>query len=278
VKLESMEKMGREMAGKRSEGKVEGSRNLVAIDGRNAIFEALRGPRHVEKIYVSRNARRTLSLAKVVSAATSKGVPVVEVSREEIESIANTEVHQGVVALVSPYRYLTLSQLIKEIEGTVNPLVLVLDGIEDPQNFGSLLRVADATGTCGVVIRKKRSCEITPSVVRASAGACEHVRVARVGSIADAVSRLKEAGLFVVGADAGASTEFTGARLDGPAAIVLGSEGKGLERLVRERCDLLVSIPMLGRVESLNVSVAGALLLYEALRQRGFDIRKGRRR
>ena len=201
---------------------------------------------------------------EVGRAAAARGVTVNRASRQRIEELARGGVHQGVAARVEPYPYSGLAEILSFPE----PLVLVLDGVTDPRNLGAVLRAADGAGAGGVVIPKDRAVGVTAAAVKASAGASEHVRVARVTNLRRAVDTMKEAGLWVYAAEAG-GTPYTELDLDGAVALVLGSEGRGVRRLVREGCDGTVSIPMLGAVESLNVSVASAVLLYEARRRRG---------
>ncbi|MDP9410313.1 MAG: 23S rRNA (guanosine(2251)-2'-O)-methyltransferase RlmB [Actinomycetota bacterium] len=193
------------------------------------------------------------------------GVPVKKVPRSRVDELARGGVHQGVVARAEPYPYSGLEEIVAAPE----PLVLVLDGVTDPRNLGAVLRAADGAGASGVVIPKDRAVGVTAAAVKASAGASEHVRVARVTNLRRAVDRIKEAGVWVYAAEVG-GTPHTGLDLSGPVALVLGSEGRGVRRLVREGCDGAVSVPMLGAVESLNVAVAAAVLLYEARRQRGW--------
>ena len=202
---------------------------------------------------------------EVAKAANARGVDVSKVSRARIEEMARGGVHQGIVARVEPYPYSGLEEILSAPE----PLVLVLDGVTDPRNLGAVLRAADGAGASGVVIPKDRAVGVTAAAVKASAGASEHVRVARETNLRRAIDRMKQAGLWVYAAGAG-GTPYTELDLAGPVALVLGSEGRGVRRLVREACDGEVSIPMLGAVESLNVSVASAVLLYEARRLRGW--------
>jgi 23S rRNA (guanosine2251-2'-O)-methyltransferase len=197
--------------------------------------------------------------------ASERGVAVNKVPRERADELARGGVHQGVVARVEPYPYSGLEEILSSAE----PLVLVLDGVTDPRNLGAVLRAADGAGANGVVIPKDRAVGVTAAAVKASAGASEHVRVARETNLRRAIERMKEAGLWVYAAEAG-GTPYTDLDLAGPVALVLGSEGRGVRRLVREACDAEVSIPMLGAVDSLNVSVASAVLLYEARRRRGW--------
>ncbi|HEX5974562.1 MAG TPA: 23S rRNA (guanosine(2251)-2'-O)-methyltransferase RlmB [Rubrobacteraceae bacterium] len=202
---------------------------------------------------------------EVAKAAAARSVDVKRASRQRVEELARGGMHQGVAAAVEPYPY---SGLV-EILSTHEPLILVLDSVTDPRNLGAVLRTADAAGASGVVIPKDRAVGVTAAAVKASAGASEHVRVARETNLRRAIDEIKEAGLWVYAAEVG-GTPYTELDLAGAVALVLGSEGRGVRRLVREGCDGTVSIPMLGAVESLNVSVASAVLLYEARRRRGW--------
>ncbi len=229
------------------------------IYGVRPVIEALRGGRRevFEVLDASGNAG-------VTEAAEAVGVPVKKVSHARVGELARGAVHQGVAARVGPYPYVELEDLLAALD----PLVVVLDGVTDPHNLGAVLRVAEGAGASGVVIPKDRAAGITAAAVKASAGASEHVPIARVTNLRRAIDPMKEAGLWVYAAEAG-GTPYTELDLTGSVGLVLGSEGKGVRRLVREGCDGAVSIPMLGAVESLNVSVAAAVLLYEARRQRG---------
>jgi 23S rRNA (guanosine2251-2'-O)-methyltransferase len=202
---------------------------------------------------------------EVAKAAAAQSVDVKRASRQRVEELARGGMHQGVAAAVEPYPYSGLG----EILSTPEPLVLVLDGVTDPRNLGAVLRTADAAGASGVVIPKDRAVGVTAATVKASAGASEHVRVARETNLRRAIDEMKWAGLWVYAAEVG-GTPYTELDLAGAVALVLGSEGRGVRRLVRDGCDGTVSIPMLGAVESLNVSVASAVLLYEARRRRGW--------
>jgi 23S rRNA (guanosine2251-2'-O)-methyltransferase len=202
---------------------------------------------------------------EVAEAANRRGAKVQWVSRERIDELARGGVHQGVVARVEPYPYSGL----EEILSLPDPLVVLLDGVTDPRNLGAVLRTADGAGASGVVVPKDRAAGVTVSAVKASAGASEHVRVARETNLKRAIERMKETGLWVYAAEAG-GTPYTDLDLAGPVGLVFGSEGRGVRRLVREACDGTVSVPMLGAVGSLNVSVAAAVLLYEARRRRGW--------
>ena len=202
---------------------------------------------------------------KVAEAAAARGVEVKRLSRQRVDELAGGGVHQGVVARVDPYPYSGLEEILSSPE----PLVLVLDGITDPRNLGAVLRAADGAGASGVVVPKDRAVGVTAAAVKASAGASEYMRVARVTNLRRAIDQMKEAGLWVYASETG-GTPYSGLDLTGGVAFVLGSEGRGVRRLVREECDGTVSIPMLGAVVSLNVSVAAAVLVYEARRSRGW--------
>ena len=229
------------------------------IYGVRPVIEALRGGRRkvIEVLDATGNAQ-------VAQAAKAAGVPVQNVSQQRVAELAAGGVHQGIVARVAPYPYVELEDLLS----TPVPLVVVLDGVTDPHNLGAVLRVADAAGASGVVIPKDRAAGVTAAAVKASAGASEHVPVARVTNLRRAVDQMQRAGLWVYAAEV-RGTPYGDLDLTGPTGLVLGSEGRGVRRLVREGCDGAVSVPMLGAVGSLNVSVAAALLLYEARRQRG---------
>ena len=201
----------------------------------------------------------------VASKAAVKRVPVKRVPRQRIEELARGGAHQGVAARVGPYPYSSL----KEILATTEPLVIVLDSVTDPHNLGAVLRAADGAGASGVVLPNDRAVGVTSAAVKASAGASEHVPVARETNLRRALEKMKEAGMWVYALEEAEATAYTDLELSGPVAFVLGSEGRGIRRLVREGCDGAVSIPMRGAVSSLNVSVAAAVLLYEAMRQRG---------
>jgi 23S rRNA (guanosine2251-2'-O)-methyltransferase len=230
------------------------------IYGVRPVVEALRGRRR--KVHEILDA---VGDKEIASEAATRGVRLRGVKRERVEELAPGTVHQGVAARVGVYPYSGL----KEILATPDPLIVVLDGVTDPRNFGAILRVADGVGANGVIIPKDRAVGVTPAAVKASAGASEHLPVARETNLRRALDNIKESGVWAYAAEGGTSLAYTDLDLSGPVAFVLGSEGQGLRRLVREGCDDAVSIPMCGRVSSLNVSVAAAVLLFEARRQRG---------
>ncbi len=233
------------------------------IYGLRSVVEALRSKRR--EVY---EVLDSVGDEEVASEAATRSTRLRRVRRERVEELVPGAVHQGVVARVGPYPYSGL----EEILATPDPLAVVLDGVTDPRNLGAVLRAADGAGASGVVLPKDRASGVTPAAVKASAGASEHVRVARETNLRRALERMKEAGVWTYAAEDRTSAQakaYTDLNLSGPVALVLGSEGRGIRRLVREGCDGTVSIPMRGVVSSLNISVAAAVLLFEARRQRG---------
>ncbi len=236
--------------------------------GRNAVAEALKSGRGINKLLVASGDREG-SIGEILALAREKGVLVQTVERSKIEAIAGGLRHQGVLAYVSPVAYVELEDILaRAVEKQEPPFLLLLDELEDPHNLGALLRTADAAGVHGVLIPKRRSCPLSATVAKTSAGAVEYVPVARIGNIAQTLKKLKEQGLWVVGADMDGTSAYYDADLTGPLVLIVGSEGKGIGRLTKENCDFVVRIPMLGRINSLNASVAGSILMYESMRQR----------
>jgi 23S rRNA (guanosine2251-2'-O)-methyltransferase len=234
--------------------------------GRNAVIEALRAGRPIRRVMVATGAHGEV-ITEIVDEARAKKVNVLSVDRRRLDEIAFN--HQGVVAEAAPFEYASIEDVIEAAVDSPNPLVLVLDVLQDPQNLGSLIRTAAAAGAQGVIIPEHRAVGVTPAVVKASAGAIERLKIAQVTNLSRAIDQLKEVGIWAVGLDAGADQTYDKADLDRPLALVVGGEGKGLRQLVRQHCDLVVSLPMPGAIESLNAAVAGSIVLYEALRQRG---------
>lgn len=236
--------------------------------GRHPVLEALRAGRPINKILLAEGASPRL-MAPLLAAAREQGVPVQQVPRRKLDELVPAAVHQGVAAAVAARAYAEVADLLARArERGEMPFLIVLDGIEDPHNLGAILRTADAVGAHGVIIPKRRSAQLTPAAVKASAGAAEHVPVARVANIARTLEGLKAEGLWVVGTDAQADQDYRTADYAVPLALVVGSEGRGMSRLVRETCDVLVRLPMVGRITSLNAAVAAALLMYEVFRAR----------
>ena len=236
--------------------------------GRNPVLEALKGGRDIERIVLQRGLEGS---AKVIEAkARERNLRVQYAEKSELDRLANGGAHQGVLAFASPYKYYELDDLLADAEAAKaerDPLIVLLDGLEDPHNLGAILRTCDCVGATGVVIPKNRSVSLSEGAAKASAGAAEYVKVAKVTNLAAALETLKDRGFWTAACDMDGEP-FTGADLTGPMAIVVGGEGKGVSRLMREKCDRIVSIPMRGHVNSLNASNAAAVLLYEIDRQR----------
>ena len=240
--------------------------------GRQAVRESLRaGRRKPHKLMLAEGIRETDFVGQIVYLARQAGADVVRTERRDLDHIGNP--HQGVALETGAYPYVALDDvLIAAQSRDESPLLLLLDQLQDPQNVGSLLRTAEAVGVHGVVIQRRRAVGVTPAVVHASAGAAEHLMVAQVTNLANTVATLKERGVWVAGLEAVPDAQqYDQADLSGPLALVVGSEGGGLRRLVRERCDFVLRLPMRGQVASLNASVAGSVVLYEAFRQRNAD-------
>ena len=237
------------------------------VVGRNAVAELIRSGAPVDKILVS---GREGSVVAIIAEAKKAGIVVVDSTVESIERLAHGENHQGIAAMVAEKAYSTVEEIlaIAEERGE-KPLIVVCDGINDPGNLGAIIRSAEIAGAYGVIIPKRRSAGLSPAVFKASAGALAHLPVARTANITATLKELKEAGLWIFGTDAAGDKFYYDADLKVPAAIVIGSEGEGMSRLVTETCDFLVKIPMLGQINSLNASCAAAVLLFESLRQRG---------
>jgi 23S rRNA (guanosine2251-2'-O)-methyltransferase len=239
------------------------------VEGRNPVIELLKSGRPVNKVLLSESIRDREAASEILRLARARGVPVEWVARQMLDRQSVTGAHQGVLAHIAVNDYLGLEELLSRSTGaTEPPLYVVLDGIEDPQNLGSILRTAAASGVQGVIIRSRRAVGLTAAVARASAGAVWHVPVARVANIPQAILSLKKSGVWVVGIDLTGQSSYRGIDFKPPSAIVIGSEGKGLSELVRKRCDTTAYIPMRGQVSSLNASVAAALVMYEAFQQR----------
>ena len=242
------------------------------IVGRKPVLESFYGRRQVFKVLIAAEAKQSPVLDKIVEAAASAGVSVTRVAGGEIERAAGDVVHQGVAAEVSDFRCVSLDEVLEAAAGKDHSLVVLLDRLTDPQNLGAVVRTATAAGADGVVIPKHEASPVTPAVVKASAGATEHARIA-CANLNLAIDKLKEAGFWIVGAEAGAASAIWQVDLTGKIALVFGNEGWGLARLVKSKCDFLAKLPLAGPVESLNVSAAAAVMIYEVVRQSGERVR-----
>jgi len=238
------------------------------IFGRNPVLEAIRAGREIDKIYI-KNTEADGSLKKVLGAAKSAKIVVSRVDKKKLDMLCDGENHQGVVAAVAEHSYCTVEDILKNAEEKgEKPFVVICDKISDPHNLGSIIRTANAAGAHGVIIPKHESAGLNATVAKVSAGAVEFTPVARVNNLASVIEKLKKEGFWITGAAMGGDKSLFEADLDGSVAIVIGSEGNGISRGVLEKCDFVVSIPMKGETESLNASVAAALLMYEVMRRR----------
>ena len=238
------------------------------IEGRNAVIEALRAGRNIDKIFIAKG-EVDKTLGHIASKAREAGIVVVEADRRKLDGMSITQAHQGVVALAAVREYVTVQDILAIAEERGEPpFVIACDEISDPHNLGAILRTAECVGAHGVLIPKRRSAGLTTTVDKASAGAAEHMAVARVANMASALRELKEAGLWIYGTAADGASPLWKTDFSGPVCLVIGSEGDGMSRIVAEQCDFLVSIPMKGRVSSLNASASAAIVMYEILRGR----------
>lgn len=238
------------------------------IEGRNAVIEALRAGRAIDKIYLAKG-ETDKALGHIASTARAAGTVVVETDRHKLDAMSFTGAHQGVVAVCAVREYVTVDDILEIAkERNEAPFVIICDEISDPHNLGAIIRTAECVGAHGVIIPKRRSVGLTATVAKASAGAMEYMKVARVSNINAAMQELKDKGVWIFGTAAEGAIPMYKADLKGPAAIVIGNEGVGMSQLVRKNCDVIVSIPMAGRISSLNASAAASILLYEAVRQR----------
>lgn len=237
------------------------------VFGRHAVVEALQTPDRVNRVFIQEGTSGR-DAAKVIELAREKGIQVQTVPKTKIEDLVGNAVHQGLVASIAAYEYADLEDVFKKAEEKgEDPFIVILDGVEDPHNLGSILRTADATGVHGIIIPKRRSASLTATVAKASTGAIEHVPVVRVTNLTQTIEQLKARGIWVFGTDMN-GTDYRKWNTSGPLAIVMGNEGKGVSRIVKESVDEMVTIPMVGHVQSLNASVASALMMYEVFRNR----------
>lgn len=237
--------------------------------GRNPVAEAIRSGRTIDKIYITKGQHEG-SIIKIIAMAKDKGIPIIEADKNKLESITKTTAHQGIMAFMTDYVYCTPEDIIAYAkEKGEPPFILIIDGINDPHNLGAVIRSANACGIHGIILPKRNTCGLTATVFKAAAGACEYVKISRVVNITSTLEFLKENNIWTYGADGAATDDIYHKDMMGAMALILGDEGYGISRLVKEHCDFLVKIPMKGEISSLNVSVAGAVIMYEVVRQRG---------
>ena len=238
------------------------------VEGRNAVLELLESGKDINKIFVAKGEKHG-SINKIIAIAKEKRVIVVEKERKQLEEMAGTENFQGVIAIVPPFEYSEISDILETAkQRQEDAFVLVLDGIEDPHNLGSIIRTAETAGIHGIIIPKRRAVAVNSTVNKVSCGAAQHMKIARVTNISDAIEELKQAGLWVCGTDIATDKYYYNQDLTGPLAIVIGNEGKGMSDKVKKNCDFLVKIPMKGKIESLNAAVSTGIVVYEAVKQR----------
>lgn len=247
----------------------EGIRVTDKIEGRNPVTEALKSGRNIDKIYVKKGDRHG-SIIPIIRMAKEKGIQISEADSRKLDEMSETGAHQGVIAVCAAAEYKTVDDILRIAEKKGEPpFIIILDKIADPRNLGSIIRTANCAGVHGIIISKHDSASLTATCAKASAGAVEYTPVARVASLAKTIDDLKKKNIWVTGADASGDKELFDADLKGAVAIVIGSEGEGISRLVLEKCDFKVKIPMRGNVNSLNASIAASLFIYESLRQKG---------
>ena len=238
------------------------------LEGRNALTEALRAGRTIDKVFIA-DGDIDKGLQRLAAMAKEAGAVIVPVDRRKLDLMSTTHAHQGVIAQAAAHEYATIDDILAEAAARGQaPLIVICDELSDPHNLGAIMRSAECAGAHGVIIPKRRSVGLTATVAKASAGAVEYMKVARVSNINTCIAELKEKGVWIYGAAGEGSVPMYRSDLTGPAAIVIGNEGDGLSPLVRKNCDMLVHIPMSGRISSLNASAAASILLYEAVRQR----------
>ena len=238
------------------------------VEGRNSVLELLESEKDINKIFVTRGEKQG-SINKIIGRAKGKGIVLVEVDKSKLDEMSQTGNHQGVIAIVPPFEYCEVEDILEEAKlKNEQPFILILDGIEDPHNLGAIIRTAETAGVHGVIIPKRRAASVNSTVNKVSAGAVEHMKIARVNNINDTMQFLKDSGLWIIGTDGAAENYYYEQDLTGPIALVIGSEGNGMNRLVSENCDILVKIPMHGKITSLNASVSAGIVTYEIVKQR----------
>ena len=254
----------------KNEAKRSGQENEFndQVEGRNAVLELLESDRDINKIFIS-DGERHGSINKIIALAKEKKVIINEVSKAKLNQMSQTENNQGVIAIVPPFNYCEIEDILDLAKDrNEKPFVLILDGIEDPHNLGSIIRTAETAGVHGIIIPKRRAANVNSTVAKVSAGAVEYMKIARVNNISDAINTLKENDIWICGTDMNTDKYYYDEDFTGGIGIVIGSEGYGMSRLVKENCDFLVKIPMKGKITSLNASVSAGIVMYEVVKQR----------
>ncbi len=238
------------------------------IEGRNSVLELLESGKDINKIYVA-DGEHHGSIKKIIAIAKERRIVLVEIDKNKLNEMSQTENNQGVIAIVPPFEYCEVEDILENAKNkNEDPFVLILDGIEDPHNLGSIIRTAETAGVHGIIIPKRRAASVNSTVNKVSAGAVEHMKIARVNNINDSIKLLKDKGLWIIGTDGNTETNYFEQDFKGPIGIVIGSEGAGMGKLTKENCDFMVKIPMKGKVTSLNASVSAGIIMYEAVKQR----------
>ena len=239
------------------------------IEGRNAVLELLESGKDINKIFITKGERHG-SINKIIRIAKENKVILVEREKRQMEEMSQTQNYQGVIALVPPYEYCEVEDILQEAKQRgEEPFVLILDGIQDPHNLGSIIRTAETAGVHGIILPKRRAATVNSTVNKVSAGAVQHMKIARVTNISDTIEQLKKEGLWICGTDMNTNSNYYEQDFKGAIGIVLGNEGSGISPKVKKNCDFLVKIPMKGKITSLNASVSAGIVMYEAIRQRG---------
>ena len=253
---------------RRSEDYQEEKKFDDQIEGRNSVLELLESGKDINKIFVTRGEKHG-SINKILAIAKERKIIVVEKDKKQMDEMAQEENYQGVIAIVPPFEYVEIEDILLEAKARQEePFIVILDGIEDPHNLGSIIRTAETAGVHGIIIPKRRAASVNSTVNKTSAGAVEHMKIARVTNISDAIEELKQAGLWICGTDIDAQRYYYNQDLTGPLGIVIGNEGKGISEKVKKNCDFNVKIPMKGKVTSLNAAVSTGIIVYEAVKQR----------
>ena len=238
------------------------------VEGRNAVIELLNSDRDINKIFVQ-NGEKHGSINKIIAIAKENKIVVTEVEKSKLDFMSKNKNHQGVIAIVPPFNYCEVEDILEYAKSkNEDCFILILDGIEDPHNLGSIIRTAETAGVHGIIIPKRRTVTVNSTVSKVSAGAVAHMKIARVNNINETIKKLKDSGLWIIGTDGDAKTVYYNQDLKGDIAIIIGSEGFGMSRLVKENADILVNIPMKGKITSLNASVSAGIIIYEAVKQR----------
>jgi len=238
------------------------------VEGRNAVIALLESGKDINKIYIS-NGEKHGSINKIIAMAKERKILVTEINKSKLNKMAKEENNQGVIAIVPPFEYSDVDEILEYAKlKNEDPFIIILDGIEDPHNLGAIIRTAETAGCHGVIIPKRRAAGVNSTVSKVSAGAVEHIKIARVNNLIETIKQLKEQGIWIYGTDIEAENYYYSQDLTGPIAVIIGNEGFGMSRLVKENCDFLLKIPMKGKTTSLNASVSSGIIIYEAAKQK----------